>query len=56
MSSNPFLDSAFEIHGSRLTPELIVPAIDKALVDAQAAVNAVASRALKCYKALTTIV
>ncbi len=47
MSSNPFLDSAFEIHWSRLTPELIVPAIDKALVDAQAAINAVASRALK---------
>ena len=46
MSSNPFLDPAFEIRWSQLTPELIVPAIDAALVDAQNAIDAVASQAL----------
>ena len=46
MSSNPFLDPTFEIRWSKLTPELIVPAIDEALADAQAAIDAVASQAL----------
>lgn len=46
MSSNPFLDPAFEISWSRLTPDLIVPAIEQALVEAQAAIDAVASQEL----------
>jgi len=46
MSSNPFLDSAFEIRWSQLKPELIVPAIDAALAGAQAAVDAVAAQPL----------
>ena len=46
MLSNPFLDSAFEIQWSRLTPDLIVPAIERALVDAQTAIDAVASQKL----------
>jgi oligopeptidase A len=46
MSLNPFLDPAFEIRWSQLKPELIVPAIDQALSDAQAAVDAVAARPL----------
>ena len=43
MSSNPFLDSAFEIRWSQLKPELIVPAIEQALTGAQSAIDAVAS-------------
>jgi oligopeptidase A len=43
-STNPFLDPAFHIHWSRLTPELIAPAIDAALARAQASVDAIASR------------
>ena len=46
MPLNPFLDPAFEIRWSQLTPELIVPAIDEVLVNAQAAVDAVALRPL----------
>lgn len=46
MSSNPFLDPAFEIRWSQLTPELIAPAIELALVGAQAAIDAVAAQDL----------
>ena len=46
MSSNPFLDPAFEIRWSQLTPDKIVPAIGQALTDAQAAIDAVAVRDL----------
>jgi oligopeptidase A len=46
MSSNPFLDPVFEIPWSALTPELIVPAIEQALVGAQAAIDAVAAQDL----------
>lgn len=43
MSANPFLESAFRIRWSALTPELIVPAIDEALDRAKHAVAAVGS-------------
>ena len=46
MSTNPFLDPAFEIRWSQLKSELIVPAIEQALSDAQAAVDVVVSRPL----------
>jgi oligopeptidase A len=46
MSSNPFLEPAFEIRWSQLTPELIVPAIEQALVGAQTAIDAVAAQDL----------
>lgn len=42
--ANPFLDSAFTIRWSQLTPELMAPAIDAALERAQAAVDALAAR------------
>ncbi|MES1166902.1 MAG: M3 family peptidase, partial [Pseudomonadota bacterium] len=42
--SNPFLDSAFAIRWSQLTPGLIAPAIDAALERAQAAIDAIAGR------------
>lgn len=41
MADNPFLDSDFHIRWSALTPELIAPAIDAALVRAQAAIDAI---------------
>jgi len=41
--ANPFLDSAFAISWSQLTPDLIVPAIEAALGRAQASVDAIAS-------------
>lgn len=46
MALNPFLDPAFHVRWSQHTPEQIVPAIDAALAKAQAAVDAIASRAL----------
>ncbi|MFT3782477.1 MAG: M3 family metallopeptidase [Nibricoccus sp.] len=44
---NPFLDTAFEIRWSELKPELMVPAIEQALADAQKAIDAIAARELK---------
>jgi len=44
MESNPFLDPAFVIQWSRLTPGLIAPAIEAELVRAQAAIDAIANR------------
>ena len=41
MADNPFLDTAFHIRWSQLTPEQITPAIETALVRAQAAVDAI---------------
>ncbi len=46
MSSNPFLDPSFEIRWSQLQPDLIAPAIEQALGEAQAAVEVVAQRAI----------
>jgi len=46
MSINPFLDPVFEIRWSQLKPELIVPAIEQALTEAQTAIDAVAARPL----------
>ncbi len=43
-STNPFLDSSFEIRWSQLTPALIGPAITEALEHAQASIDAIASR------------
>ena len=42
-NSNPFLDPAFAIRWSQLTPELIAPAITTALERAQAAIDAIAA-------------
>jgi len=44
MPINPFLDSAFAIRWSQLTPDLIAPAIAEALQHAQAAIDAIAAR------------
>jgi oligopeptidase A len=44
MSVNPFLDPAFHIRWSELTPERVVPAIETALAGAEIAVNAIATR------------
>ncbi len=44
MSSNPFLDPAFEIAWSRHTPDQIAPAVESALARAQAAIDAIAGR------------
>ena len=41
---NPFLDPAFEIRWSRLTPEQVEPGIEEALVRAQAAIDAIAAQ------------
>ncbi len=41
MATNPFLDSSFEIRWSQHTPELIAPAIESALVNAQAAIDVI---------------
>lgn len=46
MPTQPFLDPAFEIHWSQLTPERVAPAIEQALVDAQAAIDRIASQDL----------
>jgi oligopeptidase A len=42
--NNPFLDPGFDIHWSALAPEAIGPAIDAALVRANAAIAAIAVR------------
>ncbi|MBC8039747.1 MAG: M3 family metallopeptidase [Opitutaceae bacterium] len=44
MSTNPFLDSSFEIRWSQHTSELIAPAIESALARAQSAIDIVANR------------
>ncbi len=43
MAENPFLDPAFHIRWSALTPDLVAPAIEAALGRAQAAIEAIAS-------------
>ena len=43
MAINPFLETTFEIHWSKHTPELIAPAIEAALTRAQSAIDAIAS-------------
>lgn len=45
--SNPFLDAAFHIRWSALTPEHIGPAIETAMARAQAAVDAIATRDMR---------
>lgn len=47
MAVNPFLDPAFRIRWSALTPDRIVPAMDAALQRAQAAVDAIATQPLE---------
>lgn len=42
LSTNPFLDPAFHVRWSELTPDLIGPAIDSALSAAQAAIDDIA--------------
>jgi len=44
MSDNPFLDPAFHIRWSALTPERIAPGIESALATAQGAIDAIAQR------------
>src|SRR5688572_16292775 len=46
MSDNPFLDPAFHIRWSALTPEAVGPDIDAALAHAQAAIDLIAAREL----------
>ena len=46
MSANPFLDDAFEIRWSQLTPEQIGPAIESALAKAQAAIDTISRQRL----------
>src|SRR5947208_1164259 len=46
MSVNPFLDPAFHIRWSALTPEHIRPGIENALTRAKQAVDAIAARPL----------
>lgn len=46
MAANPFLDTSFEIRWSQLVPEQIGPAIETALAEAQAAIEAIAARDL----------
>jgi oligopeptidase A len=46
VSNNPFVASDFEVRWSQHTPERIAPAIEGALVRAQAAVDAIAGRDL----------
>ena len=43
MAENPFLDPAFHIRWSALTPDLVAPAIEAALGRAQAAIDAISS-------------
>jgi oligopeptidase A len=44
--ANPFLQTDFEIRWSQLTPEHIAPAIEQALADAQATIDAIAAQEL----------
>ncbi len=44
MSDHPFLDSAFHIRWSRLTPEHIAPDLEAALARAQSAIDVIAAR------------
>ena len=44
MTENPFLDRSFEIRWSQLLPEYVVPGIERALADAQAAIDAIAAQ------------
>jgi oligopeptidase A len=46
MAPNAFLDPDFHIQWSRLTPDLIIPAIEAAIMQAQAAIDAIATRDL----------
>ena len=46
VSTNAFLDSAFQIRWSELTPDKVAPAIESALGQAQAAVDVIANRDL----------
>jgi oligopeptidase A len=46
MSLNPFLDPDFHIRWSLLTPEMVTPAIEAAIVQAQSAIDEIASRDL----------
>lgn len=46
MPSNPFLDPSFQIRWSALTPEQVVPAMETALVEAEAAVATIATQPL----------
>src|SRR4051812_43222180 len=43
MRENPFLETAFHIRWSALTPDLVAPAIEAALTRAQAAIEAIAA-------------
>jgi len=43
MAANPFLDSSFLINWSAHTPDLIAPAIEAALTEAQSAIDAIAA-------------
>jgi oligopeptidase A len=47
MDLNPFLDPDFHIRWSKLTPDLIGPAVEQALTKAQAAIDAIAGRDLR---------
>ncbi len=42
MASNPFLDPDFHIRWSQLTPDQVAPGIEKAIADAQAAIDRIA--------------
>src|ERR1051325_10393946 len=46
MAAHPFLDPAFHVRWSHLTPEHIAPDIEAALTQAQAAIDAIAQRDL----------
>ncbi len=46
MSANPFLQPNFEVSWSQLTPEWVVPAVDAAISEAQAKIDAIATRDL----------
>jgi oligopeptidase A len=46
MPANPFLDPAFLIRWSALTPDMIAPGIEEALAQAQRAIEAIATRDL----------
>jgi oligopeptidase A len=43
MAENPFLDPAFEVRWSQLTSEHVAPGIERALAEAQQAIDAIAS-------------